>query len=156
MSGRLSRPAAVAALLVAASGAGWPALGQESVFNLPLPGLPTTGESVRSRGMGGVSGGLTGEVFSLDNPAWLADFERAGLYLSLLGQRTTAEDQETTGEFEDVVRAVAERDPIERDAEASRKSLLELEAIAVRITPQFRRPCNRGARRFRHAERILV
>ena len=102
MSGRLLRPASLAPLILAASGAG-PALGQESVLTLPLPGLPATGESVRSRGMGGVSGGLTGEIFSLDNPAWLADFERAGLYLSLLGQRTTAEDSETTGEFEDVV-----------------------------------------------------
>lgn len=103
MSGRIPRPALLTAFIVAASGAGWPALGQESVFNLPLPGLPTTGESVRSRGMGGVSGGLAGETFSLDNPAWIADFERAGLYLSLLGQRTTAEDLDATGKFEDVV-----------------------------------------------------
>lgn len=76
---------------------------QESVFNLPLPGLPGTGESVRSRGMGGAPAGHTGESFSMDNPAWIAGAERAGLYLSLLGQRTTAEDHQATGDFDDVV-----------------------------------------------------
>jgi hypothetical protein len=53
--------------------------------------------------MGGVTAGLPGESFSLDNPAWIADFERAGLYLSLLGQQTTAKDVDASGEFEDVV-----------------------------------------------------
>jgi hypothetical protein len=108
VSGRLSRPAFLAALALAASLAGSPALGQESVFNLPLPGLPASGESVRSRGMGGVAAGLPGENFTLDNPAWLADFERAGLYLSLLGQRTTAEDVDASGEFDDVVFPMAQ------------------------------------------------
>lgn len=78
-------------------------LAQESVFNLPLPGLPGTGESVRSRGAGGAVVGLPGESFSMDNPAWIAGAQRAGLYLSLLGQRTTAEDREEAGDFEDVV-----------------------------------------------------
>ncbi|HKY61253.1 MAG TPA: hypothetical protein VJP59_09600 [Gemmatimonadota bacterium] len=103
MSRRLPSPAILAALVVAVALTGSPASAQESVFNLPLPGLPAAGESVRSRGMGGVSAGLPGESFSLDNPAWIADFERAGLYLSLLGQRTTAEDADAEGEFEDVV-----------------------------------------------------
>ena len=103
MTKRVSRPAFRAALALAAVLAGSPASAQESVFNLPLPGLPGSGESIRSRGMGGTAAGLPGETFSLDNPAWLADFERAGLYLSLLGQRTTAEDLDDSGEFEDVV-----------------------------------------------------
>lgn len=81
-----------------------PAAGaQESVFNLPLPGLPGTGESIRSRGMGGAPGGLAGGSFSMDNPAWIAGAERAGLYLSLLGQRTTAEDRQASGDFDDVI-----------------------------------------------------
>ena len=108
MTGRVSRPAFPAALAFAALLAGSPASAQESVFNLPLPGLPGSGESVRSRGMGGTAAGLPGEIFSLDNPAWLADFERAGLYLSLLGQRTTAEDVDASGEFEDVVFPMAQ------------------------------------------------
>lgn len=100
---RRLRSAALALPALAAALSGSPAFGQESVFNLPLPGLPATGESVRSRGMGGVSAGLPGETFSLDNPAWSADFERAGLYLSVLGQRTSAEDIDASGEFEDVL-----------------------------------------------------
>jgi hypothetical protein len=100
---RATGPAITAALILTATAVGSPAFAQESVFNLPLPGLPTTGESIRSRGMGGVTAGLPGESFSLDNPAWIADFERAGFYLSLLGQRTTAEDVDASGEFEDVV-----------------------------------------------------
>ncbi len=91
-------------LLALASVAGVPvAHAQESVFNLPLPGLPGTGESVRSRGMGGAPVGFTGGSFSMDNPAWMAGAERAGLYLSLLGQRTTAEDRQASGDFDDVV-----------------------------------------------------
>ncbi|MGH7542815.1 MAG: hypothetical protein ACREK7_02655 [Gemmatimonadota bacterium] len=103
MSRRPPRRVSLAAFALTVGLAGSPAFGQESVFNLPLPGLPATGESVRSRGMGGLTAGLPGETFSLDNPAWLTDFERAGLYLSLLGQRTTAEDVDDSGEFEDVV-----------------------------------------------------
>ncbi|MGH7564104.1 MAG: OmpP1/FadL family transporter [Gemmatimonadota bacterium] len=80
-----------------------PLRAQESVFNLPLPGLPGSGENVRSRGMGGAPVGLTAESFSMENPAWIAGVERAGLYLSVLGQRTTAEDRRTSGDFDDVV-----------------------------------------------------
>lgn len=108
MTQPVSRPAFPAALVLAAVLVSSPASAQESVFNLPLPGLPGSGESVRSRGMGGTAAGLPGETFSLDNPAWLADFERAGLYLSLLGQRTTAEDVDDSGEFEDVVFPMAQ------------------------------------------------
>ncbi|MGH7557454.1 MAG: OmpP1/FadL family transporter [Gemmatimonadota bacterium] len=91
--------------LLAVAVAVWvaPVRAQESVFNLPLPGLPGSGESVRSRGMGGAPVGLMAESFSMGNPAWIAGFERAGLYLSLLGQRTTAEDSQTSGDFDDVM-----------------------------------------------------
>ncbi|MGH7570458.1 MAG: OmpP1/FadL family transporter [Gemmatimonadota bacterium] len=92
-------------VLLTAAAVVWaaPLRAQESVFNLPLPGLPESGENVRSRGMGGAPVGLTGETFTMDNPAWIAGVERAGLYLSLLGQRTTAEDGRTSGDFDDVV-----------------------------------------------------
>lgn len=98
---KLLAAALLLGLVSAAAATG--AKAQESVFNLPLPGLPGTGESVRSRGMGGAPAELAGGAFSMDNPAWLAGAERAGLYLSLLGQRTTAEDREVSGDFEDVV-----------------------------------------------------
>lgn len=93
------------AFLLVAAAVVWaaPSRAQESVFNLPLPGLPGSGESVRSRGMGGAPVGPMAESFSLDNPAWIAGFERAGLYLSLLGQRTTAEDRQASGDFDDVM-----------------------------------------------------
>ena len=93
----------VATLIASVLAIAAPARAQESVFNLPLPGLPGTSESVRSRGMGGAPGGLTEGSFSMENPAWIADAGRAGLYLSLLGQRTTAEDRQTSGDFDDVV-----------------------------------------------------
>lgn len=89
--------------LVAALALAAPARGQESVFNLPGFGLPVTAETMRGRALGGAGLGLPGEAFSLDNPAQLARFGRAGLYLSLLGQRTRVEDARDTGNTTDVV-----------------------------------------------------
>ena len=80
-----------------------PARAQESIFNLPGFGLPVTAETMRGRALGGAGLGLPGEAFSLDNPAQLARFSRAGLYLSLLGQRTRVEDARTEGNITDVV-----------------------------------------------------
>lgn len=85
-----------------------PALAQESVFNLPGFGLPAPGESVRSSALGGAGTVLSGEVFSLDSPAPLGRFERAGFYLSLLGQQTEVEDRSASGTFEDVVFPMAQ------------------------------------------------
>ncbi|MBA3584533.1 MAG: hypothetical protein H0W36_08410, partial [Gemmatimonadetes bacterium] len=77
------RRAATLVLLAAGTWAAWaaPLAAQESVFNLPGFGLPGSGESARSRGIGG-AGILPGTVFSLENPAPLARFVRAGLYLT--------------------------------------------------------------------------
>jgi hypothetical protein len=101
----LSRLARGFALLSVAAVGGRvaPLAAQESVFNLPGFGLPASGESVRGRGLGGAGMALTGDVFTLENPASLGHFRRAGLYLSLIGQQTHAEDRTETGEFDDVV-----------------------------------------------------
>lgn len=96
---RLALLLAIGALL-----AGPPAaLGQESVFNLGGFGLPSGGEALRGRGMGGAGLALDGPVFSVENPAVAGRFESAGIYLSLIGQRTEIEAGEGIGEFEDVV-----------------------------------------------------
>lgn len=76
---------------------------QESVFNAGGFGIPSSGESVSARGTGGAEIGPEVEIFSLENPARMARFRRAGLYMSLLGQTTEVEAEDGTGEFEDVV-----------------------------------------------------
>ncbi len=100
---RRRRATTLVLLAAATSWAAWaaPLAAQESVFNLPGFGLPGSGESVRSRGIGG-AGILPGTVFSLENPAPLARFVRAGLYLTLLGQRTRVDDGSRSGDFDDV------------------------------------------------------
>lgn len=78
-----------------------PIAGQESVFNLPGFGLPAAGESMRVRSLGGTIG-LAGEVFSVDNPASMAGFRRAGFSLSLYGHRATITDDRLDADVEDV------------------------------------------------------
>ena len=95
-------------LFVSAVHSAGPVLAQESVFNLPGFGLPANGESIRSRALGGAGPVLAGEVFTLDSPAPLARFERAGLYLSLLGQQARIEDESDSGDFEDVIFPMAQ------------------------------------------------
>jgi len=80
-----------------------PLAAQESVFNLSAFGLPASGESMRARGMGGVTTGLPDDLFSLENPALVARAERAGFYLSLLGQDSTVENSEVSHSSDDVV-----------------------------------------------------
>ena len=104
MSGRHAGYLVTLAMLVIGS----PLAAQESVFNLPAFGLPASGESVRARGLGGAGVGLGGEDFTLENPARLSAFERAGLFISVLGQRTTIDNGAIEGEFEDVVFPVAQ------------------------------------------------
>ncbi|HUF89503.1 MAG TPA: hypothetical protein VMR66_05940 [Gemmatimonadota bacterium] len=76
---------------------------QESVFNLPLFGVPEDGATIRMRALGGAGSGAGGEVFSLANPAALGRFRRAGLYLSVLGQDVTVDGPDASGEFSDVL-----------------------------------------------------
>lgn len=96
----LARATAVLAAMLALPAA---ARAQESVFNVAGFGVPSSGESMAARGTGGSEVGPHGEIFSLENPARLASFVRAGMYLSLLGQSTEAEDGNATGDFSDVV-----------------------------------------------------
>lgn len=93
-------PALALAALLALPAA---ARAQESVFNAGGFGIPSSGESVAARGTGGAEIGPDAEIFSLENPARMARFGRAGLYMSLLGQSTEVEAADGTGEFEDVV-----------------------------------------------------
>lgn len=88
-----------------ALGLAYPAgvVAQESVFNLGGFGTPTSGEGLRGRALGGAGLGLDGPAFSVENPAGLARFAAAGIYLSILGQQTDIEATEGTGEFDDVV-----------------------------------------------------
>jgi hypothetical protein len=79
-----------------------PLAAQESVFNLPLLGVPSIGESIRGRGLGGASLGIEAEPFSLEAPAQLARFRWTGFHLSALGQRLTVENEAGSGELEDV------------------------------------------------------
>jgi hypothetical protein len=81
---------------------------QESVFNLPAFAVPEEGWTVRTRAMGGAGSGLAGDVFSLASPAPLARFQRAGLYLSLLGQNVTVEGEDASGDFTDVMFPMAQ------------------------------------------------
>jgi hypothetical protein len=81
---------------------------QESVFNLPAFAVPEEGWTVRTRAMGGAGSGLTGDVFSLASPAPLARFQRAGLYLSLLGQNVTVDGEDASGDFTDVMFPMAQ------------------------------------------------
>lgn len=82
--------------------AAMPAAAQESVFNLPTLGVPSSGEPVRARALGGAGFGLDREPFSLEAPAQLARFGRAGVHFSAIGQRLTVENAASTGELEDV------------------------------------------------------
>jgi hypothetical protein len=81
---------------------------QESVFNLPAFAVPEEGWTVRTRAMGGAGSGLAGDVFSLASPAPLARFQRAGLYLSLLGQNVTVDGEDASGDFTDVMFPMAQ------------------------------------------------
>ena len=61
------------------------------------------------------------------------------------------------GEFEDVVAAVAERDPVERHAELRRQGRLQRETVGVRVAAEvLHGRDHRLAGRLRHAERVLV
>ena len=95
--------AACAVLLVPATG-----YSQESVFNLPAFSVPEEGWTIRTRAMGGAGNGLTGDVFSLASPAPLGRFQRAGLYLSLLGQNVTVDGRDASGDFTDVMFPMAQ------------------------------------------------
>jgi hypothetical protein len=90
-------PALVAWVLGAA-----PLAAQESVFNLPTLGVPSVGESIRSRALGGAALGLDAEPFSLEAPAQLARFRWTGFHLSAVGQRLTVENEGGSGKLEDV------------------------------------------------------
>lgn len=81
---------------------------QESVFNLPAFAVPEEGSTIRTRALGGAGSGVGGEVFSLANPAPIARFRRAGLYLSLIGQNVTVDGEEATGDFSDVMFPMAQ------------------------------------------------
>lgn len=94
---------AFGALLVPAA-----AHSQESVFNLPAFAVPEEGWTIRTRAMGGAGSGLTGDVFSLASPAPLGRFQRAGLYLSLLGQNVTVDGEDASGDFTDVMFPMAQ------------------------------------------------
>jgi hypothetical protein len=85
-----------------------PAPAQESVFNLPAFAVPEEGSTIRTRALGGAGSGLGGDVFSLANPAPLARFRRAGLYLSLIGQNVTVEGEDASGDFTDVTFPMAQ------------------------------------------------
>lgn len=100
MTGRVLRlaPLALGLALLAPGGAA----AQESVFNLGTFGLPSSGEAMRARALGGAGLGLGRETFGLENPAQIAGFRRAGLYLSILGTRTEVEDPFDSGDIEDV------------------------------------------------------
>jgi hypothetical protein len=78
------------------------AYAQESVFNLPAFGVPTSGESMRARALGGAGLGLEGDPFSLEAPAQLRRFVRTGFHLSAVGQRSDVEDRARSGKIEDV------------------------------------------------------
>ena len=95
----IALPLALAATLALPAAAG----AQESVFNVAGFGVPSSGESMAARGTGGSEVGPHGEIFSLENPARMARFGRAGIYLSLLGQTTEAEGAGGSGDFSDVV-----------------------------------------------------
>ncbi len=96
----MSRAAALLLALLALPAA---AAAQESVFNAGAFGLPASGESMAARGTGGAEAGPMTETFSLENPARMGRFGRAGLYMTLLGQKTEIEGAQGTGEFDDVV-----------------------------------------------------
>ena len=81
---------------------------QESVFNLPAFAVPEEGATIRTRALGGAGSGVGGDVFSLANPAPIARFRRAGLYLSLIGQNVTVDGEDATGDFTDVMFPMAQ------------------------------------------------
>lgn len=81
---------------------------QESVFNLPAFAVPEEGSTIRTRALGGAGSGVGGEVFSLANPAPIGRFQRAGLYLSLLGQNVTVDGEDASGDFTDVMFPMAQ------------------------------------------------
>ncbi len=79
-----------------------PLAGQESVFNLPVLGVPSSGETMRARALGGAGIGLPGDPFSLEAPAQLARFGRSAFQLSALGQRLDVESALDSGTIEDM------------------------------------------------------
>ena len=81
---------------------------QESVFNLPAFAVPEEGSTIRTRALGGAGSGVGGDVFTLANPAPIARFRRAGLYLSLIGQNVTVDGEDATGDFTDVMFPMAQ------------------------------------------------
>lgn len=81
---------------------------QESVFNLPAFAVPEEGSSIRARALGGAGSGAGGDMFSLANPAPLGRFQRAGLYLSLLGQNVAVDGEDGAGDFTDVTFPMAQ------------------------------------------------
>jgi hypothetical protein len=81
---------------------------QESVFNLPAFAVPEEGTTIRMRSLGGTGSGMGGDVFSLDNPAPIGRFRRAGLYLSLLGQDVSVDGEVASGNFNDVMFPMAQ------------------------------------------------
>lgn len=81
---------------------------QESVFNLPAFSVPEEGATIRMRALGGAGTGVAGDVFSLANPAPIARFRRAGLYLSLLAQDTAVDGENASGDFSDVMFPLAQ------------------------------------------------
>jgi long-subunit fatty acid transport protein len=83
-------------------------LAQESVFNLPAFAVPEEGSTIRTRALGGAGSGVGGDVFTLANPAPIARFRRAGLYLSLIGQNVTVDGEDATGDFTDVMFPMAQ------------------------------------------------
>jgi long-subunit fatty acid transport protein len=95
-------PLLIALVVPAAAGA------QESVFNLPAFAVPEEGSTIRSRALGGAGSGVSGDVFSLANPAPIARFRRAGLYLSVIGQDVTVDGESATGDFTDVMFPMAQ------------------------------------------------
>jgi len=94
------RVVCLAALALAARAL--PMAAQESVFNLPGLGVPSSGETMRARGLGGAGVGLPGDPFSLEMPAQLVRFGRAGFQLSALGQRLDVENAVGSGQLDDM------------------------------------------------------
>jgi hypothetical protein len=96
----VTRAGLLAAFVVLA--AALPVAAQESVFNLPVLGVPSSGESMRARALGGAGIGLPADPFSLEAPAQLARFGRSAFQLSAMGQRLDVEDADGSGTLDDV------------------------------------------------------
>ncbi|MNT08400.1 hypothetical protein D3C72_1431420 [compost metagenome] len=74
-----------------------------------------------------------------------------------IDDRLARPHQRMGGQLQDVVAAVAERQPFGRDIVLRRKLRLQLETVTVRIAAQLiHRRRNRGPGGGRHAERVLI